>query len=419
MRKIFYLFLLIFALLAVNFTMWFVHTRTIHNSVAVLKKQLALYKIDLSYEDLYFSNFKAWNTTGIVSKVKFRLNSTNPRVLVVDRINIISDTLKEHLELQTHGKILYSEIHGDSTKTFDINFHNGSPSVEVQFLTSLNSLSDSLEIEGDETPQILRNIKTIKYYDSGFDLVDISNNQKYLSVESSKVSLTSHFSSMSKKYDTLLDIKNMTYNPEYPAHINEKALFDINSKLGANNVHLDLSMIIQPSEHQKESIKKQRESDPKADVPMVFDSFQIVFNESLFSTGDISSKLVGTIDKQPTSGILPYLDIKLEIADYNRALDYYFISLNTAIDNMKRDNPLIPFKPVSSDQSSKFREYLKQFAVNEKDLILDVKRQKDSPVTISGKPIDVIANEIQAMFFNNPTSIPKSNLQSRLSNVAK
>ncbi len=404
--------------------MWFVHTRTIHNSVSVLRKQLALYKIDLVYEDLYFSSFKSWNVSGIASKVKLRVNSKYPHIITIDRINIFSNPFKEHVELQTEGNVQYVHRNVNGDNIYDIKFHNGSPAVEVLFLTSLDSFSDSLDPQGDETPQALRNIKSIKYYDSGFDLFDVSKNATYAVFEGNKFALNSHFTNSSRKYDVTFDVKGMKFDPTYPSLPSDAKIDKINIDSGLSSLHLDVSMLLQPSEHQLELIQKIREKDKNAEVKKVLDSFLITFNDVVVSTELIKTTVKGTLDKQPSSGFLPYMNINLGITDFNKCADIYFTSLNHSIEKMAVEQPLVPIKAISTEQINKFKKFISQFSANGKDLNLHLVRTKEVDFNISGKAIGDIMNELQATFFSNFENVaspsqPKSDLQNRLSKVAK
>jgi hypothetical protein len=421
MRKILYVLGLILILLTVNFTLWFMHTRTIHSAVSGLKKQLALYKIDLSYEDLYFNNFKSWNVAGTLSKVKLRVNSKNPHVLKFDHISIYSNPIKEHVELQTQGGVTYSRISDQKEDIYDIKFHNGSPSVEIYFLTSLNSLSNSMESSEDETPPLLRNIKSIKYYDSGFDLTDVSKNSRYLTMEGSKFSLASQIKASSRRYDTVLDVKGLRFDPEYASELYTSTADKLNIESGINNIHTDISMVIQPSENQLEFIKKLKEKDKNAEFNKVLDSFQIIFNDATFSSDHVTSSIKGSLNKQPSSGFLPYIDISIQISDYKKCADRYFSSLNDSITQLSSEQPILPIKKINPEQIEKFKKFLSQFSDNGQDLSIQFKRLKDSELTISGKSAADLMSELQATFFANFEVIekPKSDLPSRLSNVAK
>ncbi len=424
MRKLFYIFGIIFILMVVNFTMWFVHTRTIHNSVSVLRKQLALYKIDLVYEDLYFSSFKSWNVSGIASNVKLRVNSKNPHIIAIDRINIFSNPFKEHVELQTEGGVKYIHRNGAEDNIYDIKFHNGSPAIEVFFLTSLDSFSDSLDPQDDETPHALRNIKSIKYYDSGFDLFDVAKKANYASFEGNKFALNSHFTNASRKYDITFDVKGMKFDPTYPSIPSDAKIDKINIDSGLSSLHLDVSMLLQPSEHQLELIQKIKEKDKDAEVKKVLDSFLITFNNIVVSTELIKTTVTGTLDKQPSSGLLPYMNINLGITDFNKCADIYFASLNHSIEKMVLEQPLIPIKTIAPEQISKFKKFVSQFSDDGKDLNLKLVRTKEIDFNISGRPIADIMNELQATFFSNfgmtsPNLQPKSDIQNRLSKVAK
>ena len=95
--------------------------------------------------------------------------------------------------------------------------------------------------------------------------------------------------------------------------------------------------------------------------------------------------------------------------------------MNESITQISSEQPILPIKRITPEQIEKFKKFLNQFSDDGKDLNVKIKRLKDSDLTISGKSANDIMNEIQATFFANFEVIekPKSNLPSRLSNVAK
>jgi hypothetical protein len=392
-----------------------------NTSLKALKKQLALYKVELTYDDLFYKNFKAWNVEGVITGVKLKINTQNPQTINIGRLYVTSKPFSEHLEIHTEDDIFYIQHTKEKDKNFSVDFHNGSPSIDVEFQTSLNKLADT--IEDDETPQILRNIKNIRYYDSGFDLFDTDKQARYLSVKQNNFSIDGSVSKSSKIYDNKLTIQDLVFDPNYPSDDHEKFLDKANIDTGSTSINLDVTFTMKPSQHQLEFIEKVKAQDSNAKTKIVLDSFEIRFNNADFTSSSRHSNVKGYILKEPDTGLLPYVDLNLTMSDYKNYLDHYFLSLNHSINQMLMENPILPIKPIDTKQIEKFKTYVSQFSENGQDLKIHLLREDRGDLLLSGRPMMSILNELQSIFFSNfteaPSTTPKDRLDARLRNVAK
>lgn len=400
MRKIFVLLGIIITILVVNFSLWFVHTRTIHRAVTVLKNNLALYGINLYYEDLYFDSFKSWSVQGTLKSVVITNDMRNiTRVAEIEAVNFSSFPFSEFIEISIPQSINYKKnALGAKEELLRIDFPNGKPTFEIDFITSLNSTNDSIS-EHDNNPFFV-NIKKLSYYDSGFEVLNRENGENYMHSGNNKLEFINVGKDGLRAVDFEMKFSDMSNTPKFhnpSMEVSDELMHKLSVKSDFY-VKGNFSMLV--SDEQLEYINEMKRIGKDANIKKFLDTYKFKFDNFDVVTNDYSLHVSGEVQKY-LNVFLPTFNLKVTVANYNNLVDLYFSSLNLAVEEMKKipDSPVQ--EKVNDSQVTKVKSILSKFSEGNETLNMHFTGTKDGVFEISGRSLVEVWTELQAIIFAN------------------
>lgn len=386
MRKIYITLLFVAIVIVVNFMLWFAHTRTINAALVGIKKELGVMGIKVTYDDLYYDNFKSWNVEGVISNLKISSERLLAGSVVINRVGFSSQPFKEHVELRGEDNVFLTLKTLGGEENYKLVFANGVPSIEIEFNTSLKALNDSFS---DSSSKLFGQIKKIEYYDSGVTLFDLDSQQNYISIGSSKFSLKADQNVDKEKYELLINYKDLKYNPEFKGVKDTQVISEGNIKRGAQNANIDLIINCLISDKQKEYRK---EHDLKG--AGIFDMYDVNISDMSFSNELFGLSMVGGAKKY-LGIMLPTVDVKITVSNYNNMIDQYIAMLNSIIKERPEIAAFLPYRLMEDAQIKRVKELFSRFKKNDTDLELTLSGSKDKEFMISEVPALLFMTELQ------------------------
>ena len=362
MRKIFILFSLVFFVLTANFVLWFSHTRVIRSTLTDIQREWEFYRASMSYDDLYFNNFKSWNVNGVIDNLTIKLDRYIDAKLIFSRVNFISEPFKQTIELRADGDVFLITHPGtEKERNYKINYTNGFPTIELSFKTSLNEFGSKFN---NTSESIIDELESFIYYDSGFTMHDLDNSSDYISIKNVKASVASTKEESGKIYNFLFKCDEMEYLDDYHSE-KEDSVIDINNKkTGINSLNIDFSLLYVPKALQKqETLKHSKKglSDGK------FDTLKFKINDISMLNERYGISANGTLKKR-IGIIMPKLDIVFTLTNYKEYIADVSANFNYLLETHPETRALLPYKPLSKKKIQTLSEFIGKYEINSHDI---------------------------------------------------
>jgi hypothetical protein len=397
MRKIFVLLFLIVLAFGANFSLWFLHTRAVHQALAQLRRELSHNNVILNYDDIKFNNFKSWRVDGDIKKVSLRYGKDRAKHINFDNLKFQSLPFDNKIILTLDGKINLIEHYSNNiTKGYDIIQRDGiNPKIILNLETSLKEVAETLK--DPEEPKF-HLIDAMSYEDGGFLMYDTGNNELFYEVGPSTLDMSSNTTENEMRFVFAFSLKDLAFNKDYSIPYNEKTLHDIALKLGATSLDLKFDYVQSPSKLSLELLSKEN----KKKYKKIFDSYQVHIKQLRQVTDLYTINITGIVDRQPDI-FIPIIDMNLRINNYKTFTKYFVDFYNANLDKMLEEHPNFPAKKITPQRFEKLLELLKSMGAVNEDIDIAVIHRKDEDVFIAGKPFLTMLNEFQNVF-NETTS---------------
>lgn len=407
MRKIFVVIGVIVAIFIVNFSLWVAHTRTIHRAVTVLKHNLAFHGVNFYYDDLYFDSFKSWSVEGTLKNVTITNNLRNvTRVIEIQAVNFISLPFSEKIEINIPKSVDYKvKANGESKdELYRINFSHGNPTLEIDFITSLNSTNDAFS-DHIHNPFFV-NIKKLSYYDSGFEITNRETGENYMRSENNKWELLNVSKDGALSVNFEAKFSDMSNTPRYidPNDMSEEFKHRIKAK---SDFYTKGNFAMVVSDEQLEYIKEMKNNGKDTNIKKFLDTYQFKFDKLDMTSGEYALSITGEVQKY-LNVIFPTFDLNVRVNKYTNLVDYYFENLNLSVEQLSK-LPNSPVKEkISPTQVNKVKSILAKFSNNDDVLNMHFTGSKYGVFEISGRPLLEVWTELQAIIFANIKEEPLS-----------
>ncbi len=389
MRKILILLSLVALVFIGNFSLWFLHTRSVHQALAQLKRELSHNNIILSYDDIKFTNFKSWRVDGDIKKVSLHYGTGQSYYISFENLKFQSLPFDNKITLLADGKINLN----NGTKSYDVVLRGDQyPKMTLNLETSLKNLIETLK--DPEEPK-LHLIDALTYSDGGFKFYDLKNNELNFEVGPSSLKMSSSTTSNEMRFVFAFSLKDLVFNKDYTIPPSEKNLYDIALQLGNTSLDLQFDYIQSPSRMLLELINKNKEN--KKNYKKIFDSYQLELKALRQVTDVYTLNITGDFDRQPDM-FLPIIDMNLRIDNYKNFTRHFTDLYNATLDRILLEQPHFPAKKITPLRYDKLLELFKTMGAMHDTLNIPVIHRKGEDVMIAGKPIFTVLNEVQNIF---------------------
>ena len=371
MRKLGILISLALLVFIGNFGLWFWNTHLIKEALNQFKKELAYNNIQLSYSDIFFSNFKSWKPTGRIENLDISYGYANKKHLHIENLNFSVKPFKDKVKFFTNEKIFLNTQEGDQINSYEIALNDyKNTKIEIIFDSSIGSIIDILR---DPESQKLGLLKELKYKDSGIKIRDSKLNSEYLSSSDNSFSLEVKSSEESKRLDMNVKLNKILLNPNYD-QAKPNPLYMLHARNGNISVGIDFSFEEKPSQLQYEMLKNPEFK--KKGLKLVLDSYELNIKDMYFDTDLFQSSVSGIVIKEPTV-VIPNANLDMKIKQYKEMINYHIALYNINVDEILTEHPFIPLSRVQPDKKDSFIALFKDIGNNSGD-DLDIKIQKET-----------------------------------------
>ena len=395
MRKFFILLLLIVIVFVGNFSLWFLHTRSVHQVLSQLKRELLHNNFNLEYDDIKFTNFKSWRVDGMIQKAKLTHGKDTTTVINLNTIKFVSRLFDKEISLSANDNIEVTTIENKGVKSiFNFVQHslNSKPKIIINLEISLRDIIDKLK--NPEIPK-LHLIDSITYNDSGFDVYDLLNNQLFFNVGPSHLSMSSNKNDDRRRFDIDAGFKNLIFNKSYVSPPSRKDFQIHYLELGEIGIDIELTYTQSPSKLLMELINKDKEN--KKNYKKLFDSYQVDIKKIKQTSSLYDINITGNLDKQPDV-FIPNVDMKFSIKKYKNFANYLTSIYNTMLERIFIIEPNFPAKRISHQGTIKLIEVFEEMKPINDDLEVSLTHRNEEGFVIGGKPMIVLLTDLQSVF---------------------
>ncbi|MDF3047789.1 MAG: hypothetical protein K0R73_907 [Candidatus Midichloriaceae bacterium] len=403
MRKIFSVLLLVALAFVANFSLWFLHTRVIHSSLAQFKKELSNNNIFLTYDDIKFTNFKSWRVDGNLAKVQLMVGKEATNIIKFATLKFRSLPFDKKIQFSIEGAMNTTVKEGEIVKeSFNFVPKEGvNPEISINLETALKNISD--ELKDPDEPK-LHLIDSLLYTDNGFDVFDANTNTLAWNVGPSKIEIDASKNAHERRVNFTLIIKDIVFNKGYKPNKYNEALHKLRLRLGNSNFDIQFSYVESPSKRLLELMSRDKEN--KKNYKKIFDSYQINIKQFKQVTDLYSMNLIGELDRQPDV-LLPLANISLSIDGYKEFAKYMSDFYNTILDDVVAKAPSFPATKMTPARINKFTEFLgslnQNTDLNKEDdnkdnIMISITHSRGGDLYISQKSFFNVFNEFQNIF---------------------
>ncbi len=398
MRKLIVFFTLVIILIVANFAFWFVHTRTITNSLDTVRKQLALKGIEFKYKEIKFINFLAWDVKAVIEKPSFKHGKDKIySIKSVERMDLRSNPIKNEIKI-LFPRTMKSINHSlNNAQELLIKFAT-TPFIKLELFNSLATFEDAITSGNDKYGKY---IKQILYFNDKFQAYDVNNeNQLLYSGDNFSFWIVNNNENNTFSSGIKFTLPNLKYNPSYtPKDSKLSSGYLKQVELGTISLEADIMVYESVQSDEQENNKNKAALASKA----AYNTQKVELKSVKISTTPFSIIIQGDCEKIPSSS-LPFFNIKLYLKEYRNFIEYYASTINMSIDGFDNLQPLLPMKKVTDEQVNALSGLLKRLSAtkinNDNDIMLEIVRTKEA-ATISGKPMMLVFKQLQALFFAN------------------
>ena len=388
MRRVYGFLTVIVVLILVDFTLWFLHTRTITNAISSIKEKAALYDIELEYDDLQFTTFKFWDVKAVLVNPSLSINQKeiNSKILLsVPKVNISSLPLSSEVSLNVVDNIS-SVVTSDGVQeqVYQLSYKKY-PELKISFDLSF---FDFLEGDGLLKDSYIDLVKTVEYSDEGYSSIDMLTKKTYASSDSQSLRIARNFDADHDKVNFQLLAKGYEYSAETAGFEKNKSV-DY-GKGGADidvviTKHFDNSGVNSAKSLGQDKVIKEYVVDMKR--------FEVSWQNSGLSITGAFNNMV----KKSTFE----MDVILNITNYKTFIDAYVEMLNAIVLDHSSRNSMLPKMNISARDKQYIKNAIRDVFGADDDLKLHIVKAENGIPVINGKPFF----EILQQFINNKKDI--------------
>lgn len=396
MRKILVIISLIALVFIGNFSLWFLHTRTIHAVLAQFKRELSHHNVTLSFDDIKFTNFKSWRVDGNIKKVSISYGKTPARVIDMENLKFQSLPFDKQATLIADDKITISTKNGkDIIDSYNVSFREGEkPKVVLNFETALKNIVD--ELKDPEEPK-LHLIDSIAYTDSGFDVYDAFNNTLFFEVGPAMLNMDTSKNDKERRFEFALNFKGLIFNKNYIPPQADEAMHKVRLQLGPTEFDIEFSYVETQSRMLLDLISKDKEN--KKNYKRLFDSYQVEIRQMRQGSEAFNMNLTGSLDRQPDT-LLPLMDLNLRIDKYKNFAIHMTNFYNAILGKMLAEQPHFPAERMTPERVNRFIAILSKMGPVNDDLDIRIIHRRGEDFNIAGRPFFTLLHEFQSIFID-------------------
>lgn len=377
MRKIFTVLAALLIAFVLNFTLWFLHTRTIAEKITTLQADLQKERgIILSYDDILFSTFKSWEVSGDL--VNFKIKSKYGNELTVERLGFDSLPFDNQLLFTINSEIeAKGQDFGEATVNWEpripliaeIHFHKDAKTSSLQsygdVISAVNLSLPQLDLTSKEDGSIMARL-----YPTSFTYKSERNSNR--NVESINLD--------SKGLEFISDKFYADIPPELKVFV---------KNMGKTTTELDLRV-----ERYGRGEKGARD----------FTDMQFTYNKSRLSNNLFSFDINGHFHTKNTL-MLKDIDITLSLENPDTFVDYTYEQVkyyNSVSSEFKSD----PSFDIDFSRKQELKNLLKKFNKDNNSVSLVLKQSNSGLPTVSGMPILDFLRELHFAVYGNKMILP-------------
>ncbi len=300
-----------------NFSLWFLHTRTVHAVLAQFKRELSQHNITLSYDDIKFTNFKSWRVNGNINKISIRYGKLPTKVVDMENLKFQSLPFDKKVSLVIDDKITISTKNGqDIVDSYNIVLREGErPKMVLNLETALKNIVD--ELKDPEEPK-LHLIDALTYSDNGFYIYNAANDSLFFEMGPTKLVMETSSNAKERRFEFSLNLNKLIFNKDYTSPDFDEAMHKMRLQLGATDFDIEFSYVKTQSKMLLELINKDKEN--KKNYRKIFDSYQVGIKKVRQGTNIFNITLTGDVDRQPDV-LFPLVDVNFRIDNYKNLLN--------------------------------------------------------------------------------------------------
>lgn len=397
MRKIFILILITVLVFIGNFSLWFLHTRSINQALLQFKRELLHNNIRLNYEDIKFTNFKSWRVGGQIEKISVNYGRDYANTFKIASIDFKSYPFKKRVILSSNevANLAVSRPNSGIEESFDfVPLEGSAPEAIIKLEIALKDVIGALK---DIDAPKLHLIDSLVYSDGGFTMVDRLTNTNFGQSKSSHLRINTLSNKFERRFEFDYNLTDLVFDQQYQSRSpSNNFINDFYKKLG--NVNLDIQFAYRqtPSKLLLELMNKDKEN--KKNYKRIFDSYQIEIRK-ISQTSDVYNMMVdGSLDRQPNT-FIPDMNINVKISNY-KPFVYYFSDLyNASVKQILSHDQSFPTKLMTPQSTQKLITLFEELKPIEDSLNINVKHQGGGEITVSGKPLLHFLKPLQDIFF--------------------
>lgn len=398
MKKLLALFIVLLLGVVINYGLWFFHTRTINSLISILDERISDLGGEFKYEEVVFDTFKSWSVQGAIIKPRVLFKDKILKQILeleLDRINFDSLPFDGKLLFKVNGDSQYKVLGENNTIKKAIKIAHTNSSVSIAELVFYASLRDLVEIVAQNRNQSVFNV--LKSFDFNSGAVSFIEETKgeYFTAENIHLLINGQVKNNELSYDLLFDFKDGQYNSKYEVGDKEKNLYDNLKRMGKINLIINFIYNQWQSKKQSEFIKSAKDNKGIELAPVV-DANRWKLNTLNYETGLFSINIGGGVEAESSNFSSEF---KIVIHKYDSFVSFIVEYINYYIEQLRSSSVSgYLISRIDENKTQKVKQFLKQFAVNNEDLNIDIIKNKNQTLTISGKSWSDIIMQLQNIF---------------------